>query len=268
MKMKLNGINYDYQIYGKGEPILLLHGFIGSQKTWSNIINPLSKQFQVITIDLIGHGNTESPYDVNLYQMEAVVDQLDELLKQLKIDQVNILGYSMGGRVALSFTCLKQDRVKKLILESASPGILDEKEREDRKKHDFQLAQKILKDGIESFVNEWEKLPLFKSQKQLPEGVQKQIRLSRLNQNKMGLANSLIGMGTGSQPSWWEHLQKIEIPVKIVVGQLDHKFCNIGEEMGLKLQHASISTVPNVGHAPHIEEPEKFAKIVMEFLQD
>ncbi|MBO1914528.1 alpha/beta fold hydrolase, partial [Microvirga sp. 3-52] len=106
------------------------------------------------------------------------------------------VGYSMGGRIALSYTINHPKRVASLILESSTPGLETERERIERMNKDKILAQKICSEGILSFVEFWEGIPLFDTQKKLSTEQQQKIRTERLSQNAVGLANSLLGIGT------------------------------------------------------------------------
>jgi 2-succinyl-6-hydroxy-2,4-cyclohexadiene-1-carboxylate synthase len=267
MEINLNGITYSYHILGSGPPVLLLHGFTGSKENWSTLVSDLSTTYKVITLDLIGHGNTDSPEQVERYEIEKTCKDITELLQKLQIEKVNLLGYSMGGRVALAFSLLYPEVVHSLILESSSPGLESDEERESRRNADELLAIEIEQMGIPAFVNRWENIPLFKSQKLLPTSRQNQIRIQRLRNSMTGLVNSLRGMGTGNQPSYWDRLSTISIPVLLICGEWDEKFCKIAKEIKKQIPNSSIIKVSNAGHAIHVEQPEFFGKIVMEFLQ-
>jgi len=264
--MKVHDVQYNVEVLGKGEPIVLLHGFTGDVSTWYFLADFLKDHFSVVLVDILGHGKTESPNNPTRYGMELVADDMKEILDNLDINNASILGYSMGGRLALTFAQKYPDRVKKLILESASPGLKHEKDRVARRKQDKLLAEKIIEDGIEWFVDYWTNIPLFDTQKSLDSSLQKNIRLQRLSNDPVGLANSLIGMGTGSQPSWWDSIKEWTFPILLITGALDQKFCNIAEEMKNRMLHAEWVTIPNVGHAIHVESPRKFGTIVREFL--
>ncbi|MER2116248.1 MAG: 2-succinyl-6-hydroxy-2,4-cyclohexadiene-1-carboxylate synthase, partial [Solibacillus isronensis] len=173
-------------------------------------------------------------------------------------------GYSMGGRVALSYAVRYPSGIEHLILESASPGLMDEEQRTIRKQADDTLAEKILANGIESFVNKWENIPLFASQKSLPAEVQQEIRSERIQQREIGLANSLRGMGTGVMPELWSKLNTLTMPVTLVTGKLDEKFIQLNNEMQERIEKANHLIIPAVGHAIHVENPTKFATIVKE----
>ncbi|WP_243300134.1 2-succinyl-6-hydroxy-2,4-cyclohexadiene-1-carboxylate synthase [Bacillus litorisediminis] len=264
--VKIRGVQYHLKISGSGAPLWLLHGFTGSSKTWDELASLLSPYRTIVAIDLLGHGKTESPSSADRYTMNEQVEDLNQIRKQLSFDSIELLGYSMGGRVALSYTILKKPYVKKLILESSSPGLISEAERIERQENDFSLALKIKNEGLQSFVDYWANIPLFATQKLLPDSVQEKIRHERLLQNPIGLANSLIGLGTGSQPSWWNRLHEIDIPILFITGQKDQKFLKIAEQMKKRIPHASHINVFNAGHAIHVELPQNFGKIVKEFV--
>jgi 2-succinyl-6-hydroxy-2,4-cyclohexadiene-1-carboxylate synthase len=198
--------------------------------------------------------------------MEAMGEALSKLLTHLQIQQAIVLGYSMGGRLALYFSVHYPERVLALILESASPGLSDQHERLARQKNDERLADQLLSEGLTRFVDQWENLPLFASQKQLPASVQERIRSERLSQTVEGLSGSLRGMGTGHQPSLWEALPTLRLPVILIVGEWDEKFVNLAERMDQELPNSHLFVVQHAGHAVHVEQFNFFVKIVKDNL--
>ncbi|MGE6540067.1 2-succinyl-6-hydroxy-2,4-cyclohexadiene-1-carboxylate synthase [Bacillus luti] len=267
MKVTLQGVSYEYEVVGSGEPLLLLHGFTGSMETWRSFIPSWSEQFQIILVDLVGHGKTESPEDVTHYDIKNVALQMKELLDYLHIDKAHILGYSMGGRLAITTACLYPEYVHSLILENCTAGLESEEEREERREKDEQLANKIEREGIKNFVSMWENIPLFETQKRLAQNVQESVRNERLANNPKGLANSLRGMGTGAQPSWWNELESFKMPVLLLNGEHDEKFFCILKNIKKCVSDAKFVKIDGAGHAIHVEQPEKFDTIVKGFLK-
>lgn len=263
MIVQARGINVNVQVWNDhlAETIVLLHGFTGTVRTWEKTASYLS-DCRLVAIDLVGHGLTDIPKDVSHYTMEEQIDILEDVFHQLDLNHVILIGYSLGGRVALSYTAKYPERIRQLILESASPGLKTEEERIARRKADEELAKKIEQNGIQSFVQKWENIPLFQSQKDLPSAVQQLVREERLSQSEIGLANSLRGMGTGAQKSLWDQLYRLNTPVTLITGTLDEKFCNIAQEMKMQLPFSQHRLVENVGHAIHVENPKQFATIV------
>ncbi|WP_175640693.1 2-succinyl-6-hydroxy-2,4-cyclohexadiene-1-carboxylate synthase [Metabacillus schmidteae] len=265
--MKIRDVSYHVEIVGKGEPLVFLHGFTGSSLSWRHLIDELGHH-QLIFIDILGHGKTDHPSDSTRYKMEEVVEDIIEIFNCLSIEKAHIVGYSMGGRLALSLAALYPHRVKKLVLESSSPGLKTDEERNHRIQSDQALADEIIVGGISSFVDKWEKIPLFASQMTLSDQQKKKLREQRLLNSEVGLANSLLGMGTGSQPSWWDVLPNINVPILLLCGELDQKFCEIAKRMHELLPFSVLIEINQAGHAIHVEQPRIFGKIVNGFLNE
>lgn len=254
-------VRYFFKERGDGkENLIMLHGFTGQTASWKPIEDALAKKFRLLMIDLPGHGETDSPADTNAYRMENVARDLWQMVQHLSIEAPILYGYSMGGRLALYMAVHYQ--FSKLILESSSPGLATENEQKERKKQDDELADRIKREGIEAFVDFWENIPLFESQKNLSEKVREYQRELRLQNNPIGLANSLRGMGTGVQPSLWDELNSLDIPVLLMAGQLDEKFVNIAGQMHDLLPQSDLITIDGAGHAIHIEKPDAVASAI------
>lgn len=266
MIYELNDIELNVEMTGSGPPLLLLHGFTGSLKTWSSFLPVFTKQYRVITLDILGHGKSSAPTDPKRYTIEKAADDIIALLDRLHIDKTHVLGYSMGGRLALMFACTYPERVRSLILESASPGLRTAKERRARRERDEQLAAFIDNHPLEAFIDYWQDIPLFHTQKRVPLKKRQELRKRRLLHKKVGLANSLRGMGTGHQPSLWGCLPNLVFPVRLLVGEYDEKFRNIAEEMDKLLPKSEVIVSPKAGHATHLENEVFFQDAVMNFL--
>jgi len=262
----LNGLSYNVQVTGRGPALLLLHGFTGDLHTWDPFVPAWSQKFRVIAVDLPGHGRTGAPRDPERYRLERCAADLVRLLDELGADDVRVLGYSMGGRVALHLALAAPQRVTALVLESASPGIRDPAERAARRQADEELAAFIEREGVASFVERWERLPLFATQARLPEGVRSAVRAQRLRQRAEGLANALRGMGAGVQEPLHGRLGEIQAPALLLAGALDEKYVSIVQEMAALMPRARAVIVPDAGHAVHLERPDAFMQAVTEFL--
>jgi 2-succinyl-6-hydroxy-2,4-cyclohexadiene-1-carboxylate synthase len=170
-----------------------------------------------------------------------------------------LVGYSMGGRLALHLAAGQRERVGRLILIGASPGIAEEDERAARRAADDRLASEIEHSSIEAFARRWARTPVLAG---LPPAVADRVHADRLRNTPEGLARALIGLGTGALPSLWDRLGEISTPVVLVVGERDQKFREIASRMAEDLPDAQIVVVPGVGHAVHLEAPEQVAEII------
>jgi 2-succinyl-6-hydroxy-2,4-cyclohexadiene-1-carboxylate synthase len=267
-KIRANNVNYHVEMAGKGEALLMLHGFMGSAQSWHRQWDSITERYKVIAIDLPGHGNTENPTHAARHTIESVAADIAEILDQLEINRIHFLGYSMGGRIALYFAVHHPERVQSLLLESASPGLDNVADREARRAADAALAMKIESSGLAAFVDYWENLPLFASQKTLPSDIQASIRGQRLRNDPAGLAASLRELGTGSQPSMWSELQHVKLPTLLIVGRADRKFVEIGQQMAAELPQARLEIVEAAGHTVHLEQPERFSELVIDHINN
>ena len=261
-------INQDYQfnyvlIGDRHKPVLLLlHGFMGNTDDFSIIVSELG-EFCCLLVDLPGHGKTEVKYDTN-YQMPNLGSALIELLEKLGIRQCCLWGYSMGGRIALYLTIHFPQYFVKVVLESASPGLKTQEERDRRIEQDFQLAQKLESADMYQFIQQWYDNPLFQSLEQHPD--YEEVLARRLNNDPGKLAKSLQYMGLGIQPSLWDHLSQLQIPLLLVVGSLDTKFIAINRQILSLCDQANLNIVKNSGHNVHFEQPSTVKKLIRQLL--
>lgn len=261
-------MRYYIEEVGSGESVVLLHGFTGSSANWRLVMERLAGSFRVLAIDLTGHGRSDAPTEIERYAMPNIANDLGQLLRQLNAIPAHWLGYSMGGRLALYIAVNHPQWVRSLILESASPGLQDAAERAARRQQDEALANRIESEGIVSFVNQWEKIPLFASQEQLTAEARTALRAGRLANSACGLANSLRGMGTGAQPSLWERLGMIDKPTLLVAGEMDDKYVALNQQMAEVIPDATLRIANGAGHTVHLERTDEYGEWVLAFLND
>ncbi|SDK92868.1 2-succinyl-6-hydroxy-2,4-cyclohexadiene-1-carboxylate synthase [Lacicoccus qingdaonensis] len=246
------------------ETVLLLHGFMSDLESMKSIGENLSDEYNLLYVDLPGFGGSGSVrHD---YDMEDVSHGISEILDSLHLDKVHVIGYSMGGRTALSFGVLYPEKVHSLILESASPGLADKEEKAQRLEIDRKRARKITED-YQKFLDDWEGMGLFKSQQHLSEEVFKAQRSMRERQQPKEVADSLLKYGTGVQPSYWSRLENLKMPVLLITGSDDRKFVAVNKKMAESIEKVRLETVGGAGHNIHLESAEKFDTIITEFLK-
>ncbi len=261
------GVDIAGQLHGPAQSTLvLLHGFTGSAADWQACLAHLDLPgWRIIALDMLGHGRSDAPSEPRRYTIEHCQQDIIAVLRTLGIEQGEavLLGYSMGGRIAL-YTALS-GFFRALVLESASPGLLSAAERAERRASDNTLARRIEHEGLAAFVDYWEHLPLFASQSMLSSETRAALHERRMHNRPEGLANSLRGVGTGVQPYLSAKLSTLDIPALLIAGELDTKYCTLARQVADALPQAQLYIVSNAGHTVHLEYPAWFTDHVCTF---
>jgi 2-succinyl-6-hydroxy-2,4-cyclohexadiene-1-carboxylate synthase len=168
------------------------------------------------------------------------------------------VGYSQGGRLCLQLALDRPGVVDELVLVSASPGIADDAERAARRGSDEALAREIERDGVEAFLDRWLAQPLFATLPRDRAGLAERRQANTVED----LTHQLRVLGQGSQPSNWERLGELTMPVLLVVGALDTKYVDIAERMADHIPRVQLEVVADAGHACHLEQPERVAHLL------
>jgi 2-succinyl-6-hydroxy-2,4-cyclohexadiene-1-carboxylate synthase len=271
MKIVSDSVNINFEYFNsfeqKRSTVLMLHGFTGSLDDWREIHGSLNPNLNYIGIDLVGHGNSDSPVNVDDYSQQALSKHINDFLTHLSIDKIIICGYSMGGRAALSFAIHHPNKIMGLILEGTTAGIESEKNRSERIKIDEELADYIESHDIEEFVTLWMNRDIFNTQRRFSNEKLKNIRKKKTLNSKTGLANALRGFGTGRMENFVSNLNQISCPVLLITGELDTKFTKINSVLMKKFPNAKHKVIKNAGHNTHIEEPSRFVTFTNDFLR-
>jgi 2-succinyl-6-hydroxy-2,4-cyclohexadiene-1-carboxylate synthase len=173
-----------------------------------------------------------------------------------------LVGYSMGGRIALHAALREPDRFQALALIGVSAGVDD---REERRRGDEALAAWIEQHTIDEVVERWESQPVFASQS--PELRARQ-RPGRLRHDPLKLAQLLRSAGQGATPPVWDRLDELRCPVLLVAGERDEPYVAAANRMASLMPNARVSVVPGAGHAPQLEQPLLVAELLDEYLSD
>jgi len=235
----------NYEVIGEGSPVTLLHGFTQSGRSWREVISMMPAGRRWVVPDLRGHGATRVRPGAP-YTMEACTDDLVRLWDSLGIARSHLVGYSMGGRLALNVAATRPERILSLLTIGAHAG-LDEEARGGRRRGDEALAQRIETDGLEAFVNYWSSLPMFESLERRGPSFVAQVRAARMENHVAGLAESLRGMGAGAMRPVWNELGRVKVAESVPDGR--------------------VVIVQRAGHTVHQERPEAFSRLLLAHLE-
>jgi 2-succinyl-6-hydroxy-2,4-cyclohexadiene-1-carboxylate synthase len=209
------------------------------------------EKYRIELVDLPGHGESTA--------RPSTLDEAGRLAAEVSIGSV-LIGYSMGARVALHAALQPHHQLKGLVLIGAHPGIVDETERQIRRDADQALAQRIEEIGVETFLDEWLKQPMF-------DGVRDLNNRDRLRNSADGLAYALRTLGTGNQRVLDAELGALRLPVLVITGDRDQKFLDLTSRFRSCLQDATFATIANAGHACHLEQPDATRETIEGWLE-
>ena len=258
-------VRLNYEVIGEGTPVTLLHGFTQSARSWHEVISKMPPEWQWVLPDLRGHGDT-SVRPGAPHTMDACAADLEMLWDHLGIARTHLVGYSMGGRLALHVAATQPQRILSLLTIGAHAG-LEEDARDGRRRGDEALAQRIEDDGLEAFVNYWSSLPLFAGLERRGPSFLAQVHAERMNNRVAGLAESLRGMGAGAMRPVWDDLSHVSCQCTFVAGQLDHGYVASARRLATSVPNGRVVIVQRAGHTVHQERPEAFARLLIAHLE-
>jgi len=225
--------------------MILVHGFTQTADSWDPVLDALPP-----TVDALA---VEVPEALDFDTTAAVIGA--------RGGPATYVGYSMGGRLSLALALERPDIVQSLVLVSASPGIADERERANRRAADDQLAHDVERDGLDAFLERWLAQPLFASLPRELAGVDARRRGNSVER----VTHQLRALGQGAQPSLWHRLPELQMPVLLVTGAYDRKYRELAGTMAAAIgDNAHTVTVPEAGHALHLEQPAALAALLAE----
>ena len=233
--------------------VVLVHGFTQTLRSWGRVAAPLAGAYEVVRVDLPGHGESAA-VELTFEETAAAIGDAGRT--------ATYVGYSMGGRLCLRLAVDRPDLVRSLVLVGASPGLADDGDRGARRAADEALAAEIERAGTAAFLERWLAQPLFATLDPQPEDIE-----ARLTNTSAGLATALRRLGTGGQEPLWGRLRDLEMPVLAVAGEHDARYTGIAEQMAAAIgASARTAVVPGAGHAAHLERPDDFSRLLTGFL--
>ncbi len=247
--------------------LVLLHGFTGGPASWNVVRAHLPGDLDVHCPALLGHAPPVHADDEHPGEPRAIsgfdeeVDRIARLVRDWAAgESVHVVGYSLGGRVALGLLIRHPGLATSATLIGAHPGLERAGERTIRKTQDERRARQLRSDGLQPFLADWERLPLFASQSELPADVLETQRALRASHDPRGLARSLRVLGLGSMPERWSVLSHIGVPVELIVGARDARFLSLARRMEEKLSRGRLVVVDGAGHNVPLERPVVVAR--------
>ncbi|GGB13588.1 2-succinyl-6-hydroxy-2,4-cyclohexadiene-1-carboxylate synthase [Agarivorans gilvus] len=252
-------------VYGQAQHpcLVLLHGFLGCGRDWQELISQLSQHYYCVTVDIPGHGMSARQGLKPRHAFKDFSQQLSQCLKRLKINQYYLLGYSLGGRLALHHALYAPKGLQHLIIESAHPGLSDPDARQQRLVHDNRWADRWLKEPLDELLQEWYQQPVFAN---LTAAQRQQLIKRRAQQERSGLAATLRACSLGLQSDLSAQLEQLKMPLDFIGGSLDNKYQGLAKR--LQQQHPRLRwhSIEQAGHNCHFEQPTLFLQLLSSVL--
>ena len=234
-----------------------VHGFTQRGASWEELWSLLPDGRRLVAVDLPGHG--DSP-DTGATLPEAA-RALAETWDALGITESALVGYSLGGRLALFVAAALPARVSHLVTIGAHAGF-DGEARRRRLESDEALAGRIEAEGVDWFASYWAAQPIFAGlHRRGPERLAAFAGMRRANRAS-GLAASLRGMGGAAQPPFWDHLPAVTAPALLLAGEHDESYIEHAHRLRSLIPGSRLGIVPGAGHPAHLEQPERVAALL------
>ena len=239
--------------------LVCLHGFTGAPESWDAVLAHLPPDVEAICPPIVGH---DPGVPLTSGSFEDEVDRLAGVLP-LSGGLLHLAGYSLGGRLALGLLVRHRQLFASAVLIGVHPGLGCERERRERAAADEALARRLEREGVERFVDYWQSLPLFASQRAfLASGMLDMQRTLRLRHRPEGLSHALRVLSLGRMPDYRRGLPALDLPVRLMAGERDGKFRRLAGEMAVALPRAELEVVSGAGHNLILEAPRTVAAAI------
>lgn len=246
-----------------GPPVLFLHGWLGHRDDWRGVVAALPGDRAWIAVDLPGHG--ENLEGEALPEFPDVMTGLERLRGALDVASWHLVGYSMGGRLALAMASVYPERIASLTLVSASPGVDGAEARQARRNQDIAWATRFREVPGRATVSAWYEQPVFASLRQQP-GLLETLIEQRSAACSPLAADALVLWGQGMLPSQWGRLEQMTVPMCHISGSLDPAYVAVGQRMAERNAGCCSRVIDGAGHTVHLERPVELGHSIGQFL--
>jgi pimeloyl-ACP methyl ester carboxylesterase len=250
MKARLNGIEIDYEVTGRGRAVLMSHGYSATRRMWAGQHEALGDRYRLVTWDMRGHGQTDSPDDPARYSLDATVADMKALLDHLGIARAVIGGLSLGGYVSLAFYVAHPAMVDALVICDSGPGYRNAEAREQWNERARARAAELEARGLDALDTR-----------------SREAREARTHhRSAQGLAHAARGMLAQKDARVIDALPGIRVPTLVVVGDRDEPFVAPCEYMAKKIPGARLEVIRDAGHSSNLDQPDAFNRVFVDFL--
>ncbi len=249
-RAELNGIGIEYQDGGSGPAVLLTHGYSATGRMWDGQRQALGHRYRIISWDMRGHGQTDSPDAPALYSHALTVEDMRALLGHLGVARAVVGGLSLGGTMSLAFHLAHPEMVRALVICDSGPGFRNAAAREEWNQQAQKRAADLEARGLEALGGR---------SREMQEAV-------RYHRSAQGLAHAARGMLAQRDSRLIDSLPDIRVPTLVIVGDQDTPFLAPSEYMAKKIPGARLEVIAGAGHSSNLDQPEAFNRVLGDFL--
>ena len=249
-RARVNDIEIDYEDGGRGPAVFLSHGYSATGRMWAPQRPALEPSYRLISWDMRGHGQTESPHDPARYSEALTVADMRGLLQHLGVDRAVIGGLSLGGYMSLAFHRRHPEMVRALVICDSGPGYRNGDARAAWNERAHDRATRLEALGLDA---------LSSSSREMRESI-------RHHRSAQGLAHAARGMLAQDGSRVIDGLGSIRVPTLVVVGDQDQPFLAPCEYMAKKIPGARLEVIKDAGHSSNLDQPEAFNRVLLDFL--
>ena len=247
-RARLNGIEIDYEVSGQGPTLLLSHGYGSTRHMWDDQHRALGDRWRVVSWDMRGHGQTDSPADPKQYSAALTVADMRALLQHVGAARAIIGGLSLGGYVSLAFALAHPEMTQALVICDSGPGYRNAEARAQWNQRAQERAANLEAKGLDA---------LARRSRETQQAV---------HRSAQGLAHAARGMLAQEGSQVIDGLAGIRVPTLVIVGDQDQPFVAPSEYMAKKIAGARLAVIPGAGHSSNLDQPETFNRVLRDFL--
>ncbi|SDJ88706.1 2-succinyl-6-hydroxy-2,4-cyclohexadiene-1-carboxylate synthase [Ferrimonas sediminum] len=234
--------------------LVLLHGFLGSGEDWRPLVAGLADRYYCITLDLPGHGHSRECALTTAPGFHLLCQAIEASLNRLGVNHYHLLGYSLGGRVALHLAQHCPQRLHSLLIESAHPGLEHAVERRQRLQDDARWHLSLTQAPIGDFLSRWYQQPVFAS---LSDTARAAMIQARIHNHGPNLGACYLSTSLGHQQDLRPLLASLSLPVHYLCGLQDAKFLALGQQLQQQGLITELHPMPG-GHNVHAANGDAF----------
>lgn len=249
---------------GEGLPVVLLHGFVCNRQMWRSQFAELGRTHRVISLDFPGHGASVFPVDADIYSEDRFADLVVDFLATLGLDKVVLVGFSMGGGVALNIAHRHPSVVEALVLADAGGGSADP---DQHRRSMRDLESFVGQHGFEAFVDRMLESQTFSGYADRSALARQHMRSIIMQSDADGLPLVITGVLGSRQPVQERSLEELGVPTLVLVGELDRACRDAADELARRIPNAALEVFDGSAHMTPLEDPQRFTNRLGAFLE-